>query len=161
MLEQRVTSKPVAGMRGVALIALIAASVIVGSNFFYFLGRWIGSVSSILFILYGMFIAWLLLDWYIKGYIYTCGNGCLRVCRTYGKYERFMADIWLNGVQACGTLDDMKRRFPKAKVQRAVKPECTLEQLAVAYNDAGKTAIMVLQPDAAMREAIVKAVRKG
>ena len=161
MHEQRVTNRPVAGMRGVALIALIAASVIVGSNFFYFIGRWIGSASSILFILYGMFIAWLLLDWYVKGYIYTCGNGCLRVCRSYGRYERFMADIWLNGVQACGTLDDMKRRFPAAKVQRAVKPECPLESLAVAYNDAGRTAIMVLQPDAAMREAVLRAVRKG
>ena len=161
MLEQRVTNRPVGGMRGVALIALIAASVIVGSNFFYFLGRWIGSVSSLLFIIYGIFIAWLLLDWYVKGYIYTCGNGCLRVCRTYGRYERFMADIWLNGLQACGTLEDMKCRFPKARVQRAVKPECSLESLAVAYNDAGRTAIMVLQPDADIRGAIINAVRKG
>ena len=161
MLEQRVTNRPVGGMRGVALIALIAASVIVGSNFFYFLGRWIGSVSSLLFIIYGIFIAWLLLDWYVKGYIYTCGNGCLRVCRTYGRYERFMADIWLNGLQACGTPEDMKRRFPKARIQRAVKPECSLEPLAVAYNDAGRTAIMVLQPDADIRGAIINAVRKG
>lgn len=161
MLEQRVTNKPVSGLRGVALIGLIAASVIVGSNFFYFVGRWIGSVSSLLFILFGMCVAWLLLDWYVKGYIYTCGNGCLRVCRTYGKYERFMADLWLNGLQACGTLDAMKSRFPGAKVQKAVKPECPLEPLAVAYNDAGRTAIMLLQPDAAMRETIMKAVRKG
>lgn len=160
MREQRVTNRPVAGLKGVALIALIAASVIVGSNFFDYLGRWIGSAASLLFILYGMFIAWLLLDWYVKGYVYTCAKGCLRVCRTYGRYERFMADIWLNGMAACGTLDAMKQRFPAAKVQKAVKPECPIEPLAVAYNDAGKTAIMLMQPNDELRETIVNAVRK-
>ena len=62
MLEQRVANRPVKGMKGVGLIALIALAVIVGSNFFYFLGHWIGSISSALFILYGIVIAWLLLE---------------------------------------------------------------------------------------------------
>ena len=160
MLEQRVQNKPLNGMRGLALIALVAATVMVGSRFFYFIGQYIGNVSSLLFICYGALIAWLLLDWYVKGYIYTCDNGCLRVCRTYGRRERFMTDIWLNGVQACGTLDDMRRRFPGAKLQRAVKQECSLEQLAVAYNDAGKITIILLQPNAALREIIIKAVKR-
>ena len=159
MLEQRVTNRPVKGMKGVGLIALIALAVIVGSNFFYFLGRWIGSIASALFIVYGIAIAWLLLDWYVLGFVYTCNNGCIRVCRAYGRYERFMADVWLNGIQACGPLDVMKSRFPGAKVQKATRPECDIEPLAVVYNDAGRTAILLMQPDDALRAVILKAVK--
>ena len=159
MLEQRVTNRPVKGMKGVGLIAMIALAVIVGSNFFYFLGRWIGSISSALFIIYGCVIAWLLLDWYVLGFVYTCNNGCIRVCRAYGRYERFMTDVWLNGIQACGPLDAMKSRFPGAKVHKAVRPECHIEPLAVVYNDAGRTAILLMQPDDALRAVILRAVK--
>ena len=159
MLEQRVTNRPVKGMKGVGLIALIALAVIVGSNFFYFLGQWIGSIASALFIVYGIAIAWLLLDWYVLGFVYTCDKGCIRICRTYGRYERFMADVWLNGIQACGPLDVMKSRFPGAKVQKATRPECDIEPLAVVYNDAGRTAILLMQPDDALRAVILKAVK--
>ncbi|MBR1560029.1 MAG: hypothetical protein IJ646_07280 [Clostridia bacterium] len=160
MLEQRVENPAPSGLKGVALIALVAAAVLAGSNFFYFIGQWIGTASSILFLLYGALVAWLLLDRYVLKFIYTCDGNCLRVCRAYGNRERFMADVWLNGVQACGTLDDMRRRFPGAKVQRATKRECPLEPLAVAYNDAGRTAIMVLQPNEELRKIIVKAVKR-
>lgn len=160
MIEQRVENRSPKGLRGVGLIALIAAAVILGSNFFYFIGRFIGSAASILFIIFGVGVAWLLMDWYVLKFIYTCANGCLRVCRAYGRREWFMADIWLNGVSACGTLEDMKRRFPGAKIQRAVKRECPIEPLAVAYNDAGKTALMVLQPNDELRSVILQAVKK-
>ena len=159
MLEQRVQNKPLNGLGGVGLIALIALAVILGSNFFYFLGRYIGTVSSILFILFGMAVAWLLLDRYVLSFVYTCQNGCLRVCRAYGRYERFMADVWLNGVRACGTLEDMKRRLPSARVQKATRPGCPLPALAVAYNDAGRDAIIVLQPDEPLRAVIRRAVK--
>ena len=41
-----------------------------------------------------------------------------------------------------------------------MKPECPIEPLAVAYNDAGRIAIMVLQPEDALRQVIVKAAKK-
>lgn len=160
MIQQRVSHRSLQGWRGVALIAVIALGVILDSNLFYYLGRWIGNAASLMFILFGMGVAWFLLNRYVMSFVYTCDGSCLRVRRAYGRYERQMADIWLNGIQRCGTLEDVKRRCPGARVQRAVKPECPIEPLAVAYNDAGRTAIMVLQPEDALRQVIVKAAKK-
>lgn len=160
MIQQRVSHRSLQGWRGVALIAVIALGVILGSNLFYYLGRWIGNAASLLFILFGMGVAWFLLNRYVMSFVYTCDGSCLRVRRAYSRYERQMADIWLNGIQRCGSLEDVKRRCPGARVQRAVKPECAIEPLAVAYNDAGRTAIMVLQPEDALRDVIIKAAKK-
>lgn len=159
MLEQQVSHRSLRGWRGVALIAAIALVVILGSNFFYYISRWIGNAASPLFILFGMGVAWFLLNRYVMGFLYACDGSCLRVRRTYGRYQRVVADVWLNGVQACGSLEDMRRRFPAARVQRAVKPECAIDRLAVAYNDAGKIAIVVLQPDDAVRGVVVRAAK--
>lgn len=159
MIQQRVSHRPLNGWRGVALIAVIAVVVILSSNLFYYLGRWLGNTASLLFILFGMGVAWFLLNRYVMSFVYACDGSCLRVRRAYGRYERFMADIWLNGIQYCGSLEDARRRFPSARVQRAVKPECSIEPLAVAYNDAGKAAIVVLQPEDELRAAILKAVK--
>lgn len=159
MLEQRVSHRSLQGWRGVALIAVIALGVILGSNFFYYIGRWIGNLSSLLFILFGMGVAGFLLNRYVMGFVYLCDGSCLRVRRTYGRYQRAVADVWLNGVQACGSLEDMRRRFPGARAQRAVKPECEIAPLTVAYNDAGRVALLVLQPDEALKAVILKAVR--
>lgn len=159
MIEQRVSHRSLQGWRGVALIAVIALGVILGSNLFYYLGRWIGNAASLLFILFGMGVAWFLLNRYVMGFVYYCDGSCIRVRRTYGRYMRVVADVWLNGVQACGSLDEMRRRFPGARVQRAVKPECAIPMLAVAYNDAGRTAILLMQPNESLREVILRAVK--
>lgn len=160
MIQQRVSHGSLNGWRGVALIAVIALGVILGSNLFYYLGKYIGNAASLLFIVFGMGVAWFLLNRYVMSFVYVCDGSCLRVRRAYGRYERFMADVWLNGVTCCGTLDDVRRRCPGARVQRAVKPECAIKPLAVAYNDAGRTAIVVLQPEDKLRDVIVRAVRK-
>ena len=160
MIEQRVQNRSMKGWRGFALVLAVAALVVVGSVFFSFLERWIGRASSLLFILFGCVVAWFLLDWYVLDYLYTCAGGCLRICRVYGKRERFMLDVWLNSIQAYGSLEAMKRRFPDAKVQRAVKQECPLAPLAVAYTDDGRTRILLIQPDQPLREAIQRTLKK-
>lgn len=161
MIQQRVSHGSLKGWRGFALIGAVAVIVILGSNLFYYLGRWIGNAASLLFILFGMGVAWFLLDRYVMSFVYACDGSCLRVRRAYGRYERFMADIWLNGIQCCGSPEEVARRCPGARTQRAVKPECPIAPLAVAYNDAGKTAVIVLQPEDKLKDVIVRAARKG
>ena len=129
MHEQRVEGRPLKGWRGVALIIGVAALVVAASNILYFAERWIGRAASVLFIAFGCAVAWFLLDWYVMSFVYTCENGCLRVTRRYGRYKRPVADVWLNGIKSAGALDDLRRRFPSAKVQRAVKKECPLDPL--------------------------------
>ena len=159
MIEQRVSGPKLQGIRGVLLIAIVALAVFLGSAFFDFLGRYIGNTSSLLFIVYGILIAWLLMDYYVQGFIYTCQNGCIRVCRTYGKRERHLTDIWLNGVKAFGAPEEMKARFPEAKAQRATKRNCSLKTVAVVYNDAGQTAMLLMQPDAPLMDVLSGALK--
>ena len=105
MLEQKLSNRRPGALGGIGLIALIALVVLAGSAFFSRLEPRIGTLSSVLFIAFGCAIAWFLLDWYVQGFVYTANADCLRVCRTYGKRERFMVDVWLNRVVASGTLE--------------------------------------------------------
>ena len=159
MIEQRIAHSPIKGWRGPALILAIAAAMMAGSVLFSALEGMLGRASSALFLIYGMAVAWFLLNRYVMAIVYTCQGGCLRVCRAYGQYERLMIDVWLNNIKACGTLEAMCKRFPGARVRRAVRSDCSLEALAVAHADAGRMSILLIQPDDALREVILKTVK--
>lgn len=160
MIEQRVENQTARGWRGIALILAIALAVVLGSGLFEWLGRYIGRIASLLFIAYGVAIAWFLLNRYVLGFLYYLSDGCLRVYRVYGKRQRFMQDMWLNSLVACGAPEAMRQRFPQARLHRAVKPQCPLEPMALAYRDSDGDAILLIQPEPKLREALIQAVRK-
>ena len=160
MLEQRVRNRQPTALQGVGLVLLIALAAMAGSAFFSLLERRIGVLASVLFIAYGCAIAWFLLDWYALSYVYTATDDCLRICRAYGKRERFAADVWLNRVVAWGAPDEMKRRYPQAKALHATRAQCPYEPLALVYQNSGGLAVAVIQPDDAMRRHILDAVRQ-
>ncbi len=159
MLQQKLTNRQPTALQGVGLIALIAAAILAGSAFFTRLQSRLGALSSALFIAYGCALAWFLLNWYVMGFIYTANADCLRVCRTYGKRERFIADVWLNRVVAYGTPEEVKQRCPGARVTQATRSQCEFEPLALAYRSSDKTAIIVLQPDDAMRKHLLENIK--
>ena len=160
MLEQKLRNRQPSALGGLGLVALVVLAVLAGSVFFNRLAPRLGTLASVAFIAYGAAIAWLLLNWYAMGFIYTANADCLRVCRTYGKRERFMADVWLNRVQGYGTLEEMKQRFPGARVAQATRPQCEFEPLTLAYQDSDRMNLLVIQPNDAMREHLIKAIRK-
>lgn len=159
MLEQRLRNRQPGPLKGLGLIVLIALAAVAGSAFFTRLQPRIGVLASVGFIAYGCAIAWLLLHWYVLSFVYTANGDCLRVCRVYGKRERFMADVWLNRVLAYGTPEAMKRRFPGASVANATRAQCEYEPLALAYRDSDRTNILVIQPDEAMRKHLIDAIK--
>ena len=161
MLEQKLRNRQPGALGGLGLILLIALAVLAGSAFFTLLQRHIGAVASALFILYGCIIAWFLLNWYVLGFIYTANADCLRICRTYGKRERFAADIWLNRVIAWGAPEAMKQRYPGAKTLRATRSQCEYEPLALVYKDSDRVAIAVIQPDEAMKKHLIEGIRRA
>ena len=160
MINQRIENRAPGGIRGLLLVLLIALAVVLGSVVCSWLSGIVGGAASIIFIVYGFVLGFFVLDRYVLGYAYALENGCLRVSRTYGKRDRPSLEIWLSGAIASGSLEAMKARFPNARVHRAVKRECPIEPLAVAYNEAGQTAIALLQPNDALREAISKAIKQ-
>jgi len=160
MITQRVENPPPRGWRGVVLVLAVAGAVVLASEALQRLGQIIGGVASILFFAFGGAVAWLLLDRFVLAYVYTCDASCLRLYRAYGRYRRPMQEVWLSSLRASGSLEDMRRRFPDARVQRAVRDRCDIAPLAVVWLDGGRPAILVLQPDAALRAAIERAVKR-
>ncbi|MBR1820080.1 MAG: hypothetical protein IJ769_00505 [Clostridia bacterium] len=161
MLQQKIQNRQPDALRGIGLVLLIALAAVAGSAFFSRLEARLGTLASLLFILYGCAIAWFLLNWYAMSFIYTATADCLRVCRAYGKRERFMADVWLNQVVAYGTPDEVKRRCPDAHATHATRSQCAFEPLALAYKEDGKTRVIVIQPDDALRAHLTKALKKN
>ena len=159
MLEQRVNNRKPGPLLGAGIVLLAVLAALAGNALFSWMGRWLGALASVGFILYGCIIAWLLMDRFALGYVYTANADCLRVCRCYGRRERFMLDVWLNQVQAYGTPEEMKKRFPGARAAHATRPQCLLEPWALAYARDGRTAILVIQPDEAMRAGLIRAIR--
>ena len=161
MLKQSVRNRQPTALQGVGLILLIALAVFAGSAFFTQMQKRIGALSSALFIAYGCAIAWFLLNWYALSFVYTATDDVLRICRAYGKRERFAADIWLNRVEAWGTPEAMKQRYPQVKVLNATRSQCDFEPLALVYRDSDSLAMAVIQPDDAMRRHLLGAIRKA
>ena len=161
MIEQRLQNRQPGALAGLGVILGAAVAVVAGSAFFTMLAPRLGTLSSLLFIAYGCAIAWFLLDWYVLCFIFTASADCLRVCRAYGKRERFIMDVRMSQVTAYGAPDDVKRRFPNARVTRATRPQCDFEPLALAFRQEGRDAILVLQPNEALRAHLIEAIRAG
>ena len=161
MLSQKLQNKQPTPLQGVGLVLIIALAAVAGSAFFTRLTPRLGSVASLLFIAYGCAIAWFLLNWYALSFVYTATDDVLRICRAYGKRERFMADVWLNGLLAWGDEAEMKRRWPGAPVARATRAKCDLPPLALAYRQDGKVSILVIQPDEPMRRLLTGSRKKS
>ena len=159
MLQQKLSNRQPTALQGVGLIALILLAAVAGSAFFSRLATRLGALASVGFIAYGCAVAWFLLSWYGMSFVYTATPDCLRVCRAYGKRERFVADVWLNRVTAWGDPEDVKRRCPGARVFSATKAQCPFEPLALAYKDSDRAAIIVIQPDDAMRRHLMERLK--
>ena len=57
-------------------------------------------------------------------------------------------------------IEKLKKRYPDARVQRAVRPKCGIEPYAVAHRDGGRAALLILQPDEIIRQALRDAAKK-
>ena len=62
---------------------------------------------------------------------------------------------------AWGKPEDMKQRYPQAKVLNATRSQCAYEPLALVYKDSDSLAMAVIQPDDAMRKHLLEAIRKA
>ena len=160
MLQQTVQNKRPTPLEGVVIVALTAGAVLLGARLFGALERWIGQASSLCFIVYGALIAIFLMNRYVMGYHYAASDDMLRVSATYGRYRRFVCDVWLNRVQAWGSPDELRRRHPSARVTRCAKPRCDLEPMALVWTSGSGTEILVFQPDDALRTHLARRLKK-
>ena len=160
MLEQTVQNRRPTPVEGLLIIAATVAAILLGSTLFGWLERWIGHAASLCFLVYGALIAIFLMNRYVMAYHYAASDDVLRLSHSYGRYRRFICDVWLNRVKAAGAPDELRRRFPDARVTRCAKPKCDLAPLALAWTSEGKTEIVVIQPDDALRAHLMARTKK-
>ena len=160
MREQIVQNRQPRWWEGILIVLAIALLVLAGNAVFSWLALRIGTLASLLFLVYGFGVAWLLQFWFVMRFIYTANNDALRVCRLYGKRERFMTDVWFNTVVAWGTPEEVRARCPHARVSRATRRQCGFAPFALAYKDDARLAMLILQPDDAMKAHLIERLRK-
>ena len=88
---------------------------------------------------------------YVLNYLYTANTKQLRVERVYGPGRpRFVEDVYFSRLKALGELEEMKKRFPGAKVLRATLRRATLPVKAMAYDSTEGMKILLIQPSEEM-----------
>lgn len=160
-MKQIVGHKRLNTISGLALIfGMVAALIMI--NYFVIdqiAARVGATAASIGFWVIGGLLAWLVLRVFIVTYSYEIGGGVLRLCRHYGKRERFIEDIYLNRIEFVGTPEEAKERFPNAKTVSAVHGSEKLPVTAVVYKTADGLRIARLQANDELKRMLVEQVK--
>ena len=145
---QKVTNPPLKPLQGLLAVFGLLAALLLDSALCRLLSLAVGdAISAAVFWIVGIVIALWAMRRYVLAYSYGLTSKLLRVTFAYGRYERLMLDLYLNNIVLAGAPDDVKRRYPDARVQRAVCSRNPLEVLAIAHRDNGRISILLLQPD--------------
>lgn len=159
---QKVQNRKLSALKGLGVVAGIFAALVVLTLLTQVLSALVSELAgSVIFWVGGIAIALWTMRRFILTYTYALGTNMIRIAYAYGRYERVMVDLYFNNILNAGTLDEMRDRYPSARVNRATRPACDLEPLAVAARDNGATAIFLLQPDSVIREALEEVAKKN
>ena len=144
MHQQRVQNPKLKPLIGFLVIVGIVAAVLLDSFLAQLLTALVSEkVAAIVFWALGLCIAMFVLRRFVLSYSYLLSGSVLRVSHAYGRYERLIDDVYLNTLVAFGSPEELKRRYPDARVQRAV----LLETRAVVYRNDQKLSMILFQPD--------------
>lgn len=161
MHQQTVKNPPLKAWQGILVVAGLLAALFLASALVQLLAPVIGnSLSALLFWGLGIAVALWTMRRYVLAYSYAANSNTLQITFAYGRYRRLMEEIYFNNLYHAGTLEEMKKRYPGARVNRATRPGCEHAELAVAYRSNGKAAIIVLQPDEILRQTIIDHIKK-
>ena len=146
---QKIRNRKLGALKGLGVVLAIFAALFVVTFITQFLIPFIGEgPSSLLFWGVGALIALWTMRRFVLTYSYGLGTNVLRV-------------TFANNILNAGALDDMRARYPNAKVNRATRPGCEIEHLAVAAKDNGVVSIYLLQPDGVIREKLEEVAKKN
>lgn len=160
LLQQKVQNPPLKPLRAMGVVIGIVAVLVIDSYLCQLLSLVVASgTATVVFYAVGVLVALWVMRRFILSYSYAMNDTVMRIAFNYGRYQRLMGDIYLSNLVACGTLEEMKQRFPSVRVRRAVLPKCTLEHFAVVTKSSSETFIYLLQPSDEIRAALKDAVR--
>ena len=162
MYQHTVRNRPLSTLKGIGVVALLLAAVMVDS----LLGRLLALVAGelvrqLVFWAVGVLLALWTMRRFVLSYSYAMNANLLRITHAYGRYQRPMAELYLNNLLNAGTLQDLRQRYPDAPVRRATRPDCPLETLATAWRNNGRTEIFLLQPDGKICETLTARAKQN
>lgn len=159
---QQIRNAKMSALKGIGVVLALLAVILLVSVVTELITPLVGSLAAtILFWGAGIAVALWTMRRFVLTYTYALGPNVLRISFAYGRYERIMTDLYLNNILNAGSLDDMRARYPNARVNRATRPACSIPALAVAARDNGKPAIFLLQPDDTIRAALEETAKKN
>lgn len=162
MYLQKVLPPKLNGLHAIAATLLIVAALIADSAACMLLSRVLsaGTATVLFWVLGGLIALWAMRQ-FILSYSYLLSGSALRVSHAYGRYERIIEQMYFSSVAAYGSLADLQKRYPGAKVQRCTRKDCPIDPFAVAYSGSGHIVLYELQPDEKIRRALIDAARKN
>lgn len=167
-MKQIVAHKKFNTPQGLLLVlGLAAALVLLNYVAINFIAAWIGYldaragyvVGCLAFWGLGGLLAWQVLRVYVSRVSYELGDEVLRLCRLYGKKERFIEDIYLSRLLFVGSREDAQGRYGKLPLTRALHPSGKLPVTALVYKTSAGTRMALIQADAALKAALVGRVK--
>lgn len=158
MHQQKIRRQKISILQGVAVVLGILVLALADALLASVLVQYVSAtVGTTVFWGLGALLALFVMRRYILSYSYILSSNLIRISYAYGKYERVLVDMYLRNILSCGTLEEMKQRYPKARVNHADLKSCPLETLTVACKDNGQPSLYILQPDDQIRQAIAEA----
>lgn len=162
MHHQRVLNPKLKGLRGVAVMLGILGLVAVDWFVFEVAIQFLSYIPCLLiFYGVGIVIALFALRRYVLGYSYILTGTVLRLSHCYGKHERMITDIYLNTILNVGTEEEIRERYPKAKLLRARLTRLPDKVTAVAFREDKKVTIALLQPDEKIEKYLKSSAEKN
>lgn len=87
-------------------------------------------------------------------YRYTLSGSTLKLDRFYGRYMRHARDIMFRRIEDVGTPEEMKAKYPRARVEKYLRRQCDIAPVALVHVYDGRRYIAVIQPDETILSAI-------
>lgn len=168
-MKQIVAHKKLTAAQGLLLILGLAALLIVvnyaainlvAARFSRISPRAGSIAGAVAFWGIGGVIALQVLRVYVAQVSYELSEDVLRLCRLYGKKERFIEDIYLNRLQFVGSPEDAQKRFGKLPRVKALHPSGKLPVTALVYKNSAGTRMALIQADGALRQALAERVKR-
>lgn len=119
------------------------------------------TIASVAYWVLGGLLGLKFLRDYVLNYLYTANTKQLRIERVYGPGRpRFVEDVYFSRLKSMGEVEELKKRFPGAKVVRATLRREKLPVKALAYDTTEGVKLLLFQPNEEMWAHLLTVFRK-
>ena len=160
--QQLVENKNLSNLAGIGLIVGLLAFLYCLATILNALQRRFGlsyDIATVLLWGIGAAVALTMMHDRVLSYRYTLSGTTLRLDRFYGRYMRHARDIMFRRIEAVGDVEAMKAKYPGSRIEKYVRRQCDLPQVAVVHVFDSRRIISVIQPDEVILTALQNRAR--